>query len=120
LSVSWKEVTRDLERALEFDQSQLFRKVYNDEFGMPGGEPFGVLLGDYEVRHRPGPGHPHDDVGTLAALSHVAAAAFAPFVTSAHPSFLGLDGFTELDQPIDLERTFEQLEYTKWKALRDG
>src|SRR5262249_19585253 len=53
LNVSWKELTRDLDRAIEFDQSQLFKKVYSEEFGMPGGEPFGVLLGDYEMRHQP-------------------------------------------------------------------
>ena len=66
LSVSWKELARDLERAIEFDQSQLFRKVYSDEFGTPGGEPFGVLLGDYEIRPRPSPEHPIDDVGDAA------------------------------------------------------
>ncbi len=53
LSVSWNELARDLERAIEFDQSQLFRKVYSDEFGTPGGEPFGLLLGDYEIWPHP-------------------------------------------------------------------
>jgi type VI secretion system ImpC/EvpB family protein len=119
LSLSWKELTRDLERAIEFDQSQLFRKVYNDEFGMPGGEPFGVLLGDYEVRHRPAPDHPYDDVTTLGGVAAVAAAAFAPFVAAAHPTFFDLTGYSELELPLNLARTFEQLEYLKWKALRD-
>jgi type VI secretion system ImpC/EvpB family protein len=119
LNVSWKELVRDLERAIEFDQSQLFRKVYSDEFGTPGGEPFGVLLGDYEVRHRPAPGHPTDDVAALAAAAQVAAAAFAPFVASAQPSLFGLDHFSELELPLELARTFEQAEYVKWKALRD-
>jgi type VI secretion system ImpC/EvpB family protein len=118
LNVSWKELTRDVERALEFDQSQLFRKVYSDEFGTPGGEPFGVLLGDYEVRPRPGPEHPTDDVGALLHLSAVAAAAFAPFVAAAHPSILGLDSFTELERRLNLPRTFEQPDYLKWRALR--
>ena len=59
LNISWKELVQDLSRALEFDQSQLFRKVYDAEFGHPGGEPFGVLLGDYEIRHRPGAEHPY-------------------------------------------------------------
>jgi type VI secretion system ImpC/EvpB family protein len=109
---------RDLDKAIDFDQSQLFRKVYNDEFGMPGGEPFGVLLGDYEIRHRPGPDHPTDDIRALEKVSEVAAAAFAPFVASAHPSLFGLDHFSELELPLNLPRTFEQVEYIKAKALR--
>ncbi len=119
LSVSWKELVRDLERAFEFDQSQLFRKVYSDEFGMPGGEPYGVLLGDYEIRHRPGGEQPTDDLGAISAISAVAAAAFAPFVAAAHPTFFGLDSFAELEKPLNLPRTFEQLEYVKWKAFRN-
>jgi type VI secretion system protein ImpD len=119
LSVSWKDLARDLERAIEFDQSQLFRKVYSEEFGTPGGEPFGVLLGDYQLHHRPGPGHPVDDLGALTAISQVAAAAFAPFIGGVHPSFFGLDQFSELELPLNLPRTFEQLEYLKWRAFRD-
>ena len=56
LNIGWAEVCRDLERAIEFDQSLLFRKVYEEEFGMPGGEPYGLLVVDHELRHRPGPG----------------------------------------------------------------
>ena len=62
LPATWKELVRDQERALEFDQSQLFRKVYSDEFGTPGGEPFGLLIGDYELTHRAYPDHPTDDL----------------------------------------------------------
>ena len=120
LTVSWKELVRDLERAIEFDQSQLFRKIYTEEFGMAGGEPYGVLLGDFEIRHRSSPDHPTDDVETLRAISQVSAAAFAPFVTGVHPSLLGMDSFSELELPLDLPRTFEQLEYLKWKAFRDS
>jgi type VI secretion system ImpC/EvpB family protein len=119
LSVSWKELVRDLERAVEFDQSQLFRKVYNEEFGRPGGEPYGVLLGDYEVYPHPGPDHPTDDMWALGQIAGVAAAAFAPFVAGAHPAMLELTSFTELELPLDLARTLEQVEYLKWKALRD-
>jgi type VI secretion system ImpC/EvpB family protein len=118
LSVSWSEIARDLERAIEFDQSQLFRKVYNDEFGTPGGEPFGLLLGDYEIRPRPSAEHPVDDVAALGAISQVAAAAFAPFVAGVHPSMFGLDQFSELEQPLHLDKTFNQLEYLKWNAFR--
>ncbi len=118
LSVSWKEIARDLERAIEFDQSQLFRKVYNDEFGTPGGEPFGLLVGDYEIRPRPTAAHPVDDLSALTGISQVAAAAFAPFVTGAHPSMFGLDRFSELEQPLRVAKTFDQLEYLKWNAFR--
>lgn len=119
LDVSWRELCRDLERAIEFDQSAIFRKVYEDEFGVAGGEPFGLLVGDYEVRHRPGPGHPTDDVAALMAMSHVAAAAFAPFVVGCTPAMLGLDGFVDLTVPIELESTFRSAEYARWRSFRE-
>jgi type VI secretion system ImpC/EvpB family protein len=118
LNLTWRELVRDLERSLEFDQSQLFRQVYSGEFGTPGGEPFGVLLGDFEIRPRPGPGHPTDDIAALAAIAGVAAAAFAPFIAAAHPALLDLEAFAELERPGNLARTFEQPEYLKWRAFR--
>ncbi len=120
LNVSWRELARDLERAIEFDQSQLFKKVYSEEFDMPGGEPFGLLIGDYQVRHRPGLEHPVDDVAVLRGISQVAAAAFAPFVAGAHPALFGLDSFRELGLPIDLQAVFRQLEYLPWRSLRES
>jgi type VI secretion system ImpC/EvpB family protein len=119
LNVSWKDLVRDLDRALEFDQSQLFRKVYSDEFGTPGGEPFSVLLGDYEIHSRPAPDHPTDDLAALGKISAVAAAAFSPFIAAAHPSLFDLESFSSLELPLNLARTFEQTEYVKWRALRD-
>lgn len=119
LDASWAELARDQDRAIEFDQSQLFDKVYNTEFGMPGGEPFGVLIGDYEVQHKRTPGHPTDDVSALKGLSAVAAAAFAPFIVGAAPELLGLDSFRDLTLNIDLQQTFKQKEYTPWRSLRD-
>src|SRR5438874_318990 len=106
LQLTWRELVRDQERAIEFDQSQLFRKVYNEEFGTPGGEPFGLLLGDYEVRHRPDRDHPTDDVGTLAGVAGVAAAAFAPFIVGADPALFDLPGFADLERPLNLGQTF--------------
>jgi type VI secretion system ImpC/EvpB family protein len=120
LSVSWLDLARDTERAIEFDQSQLFRKVYSNEFGTPGGEPFGVLLGDYYLSHRPRPDQRIDDLRALRSIALVAAAAFAPFVAAAHPSLLGLDSFSELELPVDLPRTFRGPEYAAWKALRES
>src|SRR5262249_53283877 len=108
LNVTWKELARDHERALEVDQSWLVRKGDNEEFGPPGGEPYSVPLGDYEVRPRPGPDHPIDDVATLGAVSNVAAAAFAPFVAGTHPAMFDLTSFTELELPLNLPKTFEQ------------
>jgi type VI secretion system ImpC/EvpB family protein len=114
LNVSWRELSRDLERALEFDQSQLFRKVYCEEFGTPGGEPFGVLVGDYEIRNRP------DDLTALGRVAAVAAAAFCPFLAAAHASLLDLESFVELEQSLDLARTFQGQDHLKWRALRDA
>ena len=119
LTATWKEVVRDQERAIEFDQSQLFRKVYNEEFGTPGGEPYGMLVGNYDVCHRPYPDHQTDDITALRGIAGVAAAAFAPFVCGIDPRFFELDSFTELELPLDLERTFTQLDYLKWRAFRD-
>jgi type VI secretion system ImpC/EvpB family protein len=118
LDLTWRELTRDLEKALEFDQSQLFRKVYGEEFGTPGGEPFGVLLGDYAIWPRPGPDHATDDIEALLRISSVAAAAFAPFIAAVHPSMFELDSFAELERPLDLARSFERIDYLKWRAFR--
>jgi type VI secretion system protein ImpD len=119
LNVSWAELVQDQDRALEFDQSQLFRKVYEDEFGHAGGEPFGVLLGDYEIHLRPTADHPYDDLEALSKISGVAAAAFAPFITGVHPSFFGLDSFTDMERPLSLSKAIDhQLEYLKWRGFR--
>ena len=80
LNISKKELFDDLNKAIEFDRSQIFRKVYEAEFGMPGGTPYGALLGDYEFEHHP------DDIQLLTKMSNVAAAAFCPFIAAASPS----------------------------------
>lgn len=120
LTAGWRELVKDQERALEFDQSQLFRKVYNEEFGTPGGEPYGMLVGNYDVCHRPYPDHPTDDLGALRGIAAVAAAAFAPFVAGVDPRVLELDSFADLDLPLNLDRTFEQLDYLKWRQFREA
>lgn len=118
LHLTWRELVRDQERALEFDQSQLFRKVYNEEFGTPGGEPYGILLGDYAIRHRPSPDHPTDDMAALHGAAGVAAAAFAPLIVGAHPSLLDMESFSELERARNLQQTLSATEYTKWNSLR--
>jgi type VI secretion system protein ImpD/type VI secretion system protein ImpC len=117
LNISWAEICRDLERAAEFDQSQLFRSIYEDEFGMAGGEPYGLLVVDHEVRHRPGPGAITDDVSALASLSAVAAAAFAPLVISAAPALFGVDEFGELSGVADPTSGMNAIEYQRWRNL---
>src|SRR5437763_12895401 len=88
-----RELFRDLSRASEFDQSQLFKKIYESEFGTPGGQPYAALVGDYEFTNHP------EDVDTLRLVSNVAAAAFAPFIAAASPRLIGLDSYTELSAP---------------------
>src|SRR5262249_28581809 len=83
----------------------------------PGGQPFGVLLGDFALRHRPGPGSA-DDMRPLMNMSSVAAAAFAPFIAGVHPQLLELESFTDLEQPLDLYRTFKSANYIWWRTLR--
>ena len=118
LNLGWNEVVRDLERAPDFDASELFARIYEDEFGMPGGEPYGLLLGDYEVRHRPGAGHLTDDVGALKTLAMIAEAAFAPLVLGVSPSVLQLDSFRELGRPFNVGDVFSQVESQRCTALR--
>jgi type VI secretion system protein ImpD len=119
LDVSWKDVTRDIERAPDFDQSGLFHIIYSEEFGTPGGEPYSVLLGNYEVSHRPFNGHPYDDINTLKGISQAAAAAFCPFICGVAPQTFGLDDFDTLGLPINLEGIFQQKEYLRWRSLRE-
>ena len=114
LNISKRDLTRDLQRAVEFDQSQLFKKIYENEFGTPGGEPYGALIGDYEWTQHP------DDVETLRLVSNVAAASFAPFISAAGPGLFGFDSWTELTKPRDLAKIFETTDYTKWRSFRDS
>lgn len=118
LDINWAEVTKDIDRALEFDQSQLFNKIYNDEYGIPGGEPYGVIIGDYQISHKPSAKHPHDDISTLEGIAEIAAASFAPFIAGASSEIFGLDNFSKLGQPLNLKTIFSQTEYIKWSALR--
>jgi len=114
LNISKKELTKDLEKAVEFDQSQIFKKIYESEFGTAGGEPYAALIGDYEFTNHP------DDLDMLTSMSNVAAAGFCPFVSAADPKMFGFDSFTELSKPRDLEKIFDSAEYVKWRSFRDS
>ena len=89
LNVSKKDLLKDLERAAEFDQSALFKKIYEEEYGTFGGAPFGALIGDYEFGNHP------QDMSLLEKISGVAAAANAPFISAAAPELFGLESFTD-------------------------
>ena len=109
-----RELLRDLQRAPEFDQSALFKKVYEEEYGMFGGAPFAALIGDYEFGRGP------EDIELLERVSQVAAAAHAPFLSAATPDLFNLDSFTQLDAPRDLAKIFDTTEYAKWKSFRQS
>ena len=112
LDVSQKELLNDLEKASEFDQSALFKKIYEEEYGTFGGTPFGLLVGDYEFGRNP------QDVALLEKISNVAAAAHAPFIAAASPRLFDLTSYAELAQPRDLAKTFETAELAKWRGFR--
>lgn len=114
LNVSKRELYKDISKAVEFDQSQAFKKLYENEFGSPGGEPYGALIGDYEFTAHP------EDIELLTGMSNVAAASFAPFVASAGPGMFGFESYEELSKPRDLEKIFDSIEYAKWRSFRDS
>ena len=112
LNVSKKDLLRDLQRAAEFDQSALFKKVYEEEYGVFGGTPFGAMVGDYYFDKS------GQDMELLEKISNVAAAAHAPFVSSAAADLFSLEKYTDLDQPRDLAKIFDTTEYARWKGFR--
>lgn len=114
LNVAKSEIAKDLGSAVEFDQSALFKKVYEDEFGSPGGEPYGVMIADYSFSSHP------DDINFLQEISGVASSAFCPFIAAADSSMVGLDDWTDLSKPRDLAKIFDSVEYAQWKSFRDS
>lgn len=119
LDISWAEVARDISRALEFDHSQLFKKIYSEEYGTPGGQPFGVIIGNYEISHKPSVSHKFEDISILEGIAQISAAAFAPFIAAAAPNLFGLDDFSTLGQPLNFNNIFSQAEYIKWRRFRE-
>jgi type VI secretion system protein ImpC len=114
LNATKKELLRDIEKAPEFDQSALFKKIYEEEYGVFGGAPFGAIVGDYEFGKHP------EDMALLEGVSHIAAQAHAPFVSAASHDLLNLESFTQLDAPRDLAKIFDSSEYAKWKSFRQS
>lgn len=114
LNLTKRELLKDLETAVEFDQSALFKKVYEEEYGQLGGEPYGLLVGDYEFSRHP------EDISLLKMISNVAAASHAPFITGASAALLNLTSFTELPNPRDLAKIFESAAHASWRSFRDS
>ncbi|HEY0601543.1 MAG TPA: type VI secretion system contractile sheath large subunit [Herpetosiphonaceae bacterium] len=108
------ELQNDLDNAVEFDQSALFKKIYEEEYGLFGGSPYSALMADFEFGRLP------RDVSMLQKLSNVAAAAHAPLITAAAPGLFDLQSFRDLDKPRDLAKIFESAELIKWRSFRES
>jgi type VI secretion system protein ImpC len=116
LNISKKELGKTLKkfRGTAWDQSPIFKKIYEEEYGQFGGEPFGLLVGDYYFDHSP------QDVQLLGDIAAVAAGAHAPFIAAAAPTVMQMDSWGELANPRDLTKIFQTPEYAAWKSLRES
>ena len=114
MSITKKDLLKDFERALEFDQSTLFKKIYEEEYGTFGGAPFGALIGDFEFGNHP------QDMALLDKIAGVAAAAHAPFLSAASAGLFGWDSFTEMTEVRDISKIFDRTEYMKWRSFRES
>lgn len=114
LDTTKKEMLKDFQSATDFDQSSLFKKVYEEEYGSFGGAPYAALIGDFEFDRT------SSDLYLLEQISHIAAAAHAPFIASASASMFGLESFTHIDRPRDVAKIFETAEYVQWRSFRDS
>jgi type VI secretion system protein ImpC len=116
LNVSKRELGRTLAKfpGSSWDQSPLFKKLYEEEYGVFGGEPFGCLVGDYQFDHNPG------DVEVLAGMAKIAASIHAPFIAGAASSVMGMDSWRELSKPRDLTKLFTTPDYAPWRSLRES
>ncbi len=117
LNTSRKDLLKDMEKASEFDQSALFKEVYQVEYGTFAGYPYAVLIGDYEF------GENTQDISLLGKISTVAAAAHAPFISAASCQLFNLESFTDLGKPRDLTKIFDNRrdsKYIKWRSFRES
>ena len=112
MNISKADLFKDLDKAVEFDQSAIFKKIYEEEYGTLGGNPFAALIGDYEFGRHP------QDVALLEKMSGVAATSHAPFIAAANPALFNFDSYTELAGPRDLEKIFDNEAYLKWNMFR--
>ena len=114
LNLSKKDLGKTLRKfkGTAWDQSPLFKKMYEDEFGTPGGEPYGCLVGDYYFDHTP------QNVEILEGMAKIASAAHAPFISAADPGLMNMDTWQELGNPRDLTKIMQTAEYASWRSLR--
>jgi type VI secretion system protein ImpC len=116
MNISKKDLAKTLKKykGASWDQSPIFKKLYEQEYGQLGGEPYGALVGDYHFDHTPG------DVELLGQMAQVAAAAHAPFIAGAGPTLMGMDSWQELANPRDLGKIFAAPDYAAWRSLRES
>jgi len=116
MDISKDELRRTLRRfkGTAWDQSPLFKRIYEEEYGQMGGEPYGCLVADYHFDHTP------PDVEMLGSIAKIAAAAHAPFISGAAPSVLQMGSWQELSNPRDITKIFSNVEYAPWNGLRDS
>ena len=116
MPISKKELGKTIKKfkGTAWDQSPLFKKIYEEEYGQLGGEPFGCLVGDYAFSHSA------PDVEILSGMAQIAAAAHAPFIAGADPAVMQMDSWQELTNPRDLTKIFSTPEYAAWRSLRES
>ncbi|MEJ2622735.1 MAG: type VI secretion system contractile sheath large subunit [Candidatus Thiodiazotropha sp.] len=116
MNISKKELGKNLKKfkGTAWDQSPIFRKVYEEEYGQFGGEPYGCLVGDYHFDHSP------PDVELLNGMAQISAAAHAPFIAGAAPTVMQMDSWQELSNPRDLTKIFQTPEFASWRSLRES
>lgn len=119
LDLPWQVLTKDLYLAIEFDQSAFFKKIYSEEFDRPGGEPFGLLIGDYSISHIRKEQEISHPLETLKGVARVAAAAFVPFIAAASSELFELESYSELQPWMDLASFFKKDVYQSWQKLRE-
>ncbi len=116
LNLSKKDMAKTIKKykGTAWDQSPLFKKLYEEEFGSPGGEPYGCLIGDYQFDHSP------PDTEILNGIAQIASAAHAPFISAAAPTLMNMDSWQELSNPRDLTKIFQTADYAPWRSLRES
>ncbi|MDO3720177.1 type VI secretion system contractile sheath large subunit [Marinobacter sp. chi1] len=114
LNISQRELFKDLDSAVEFDQSNIYKKLYEAQFGTAGADPYGCMIGDFEFSGKT------EDIELLEKMASVSASAFCPFVSAASAQMFGLENFSELSQPRDISGIFESKEYIKWRSFRES
>ncbi|HEV2677051.1 MAG TPA: type VI secretion system contractile sheath large subunit [Aliidongia sp.] len=116
MNISKKDLAKTLKKfkGTAWDQSPIFKKMYEEEYGQFGGEPYGCLVGDYHFDHSP------PDVELLSSLAQISAATHAPFISGVAPTLMQMDSWSELSNPRDLTKIFQTPEYAAWRSLRES